>query len=71
MTKEQECIAELYNILARIEYGARNHDLTLLRVRRGASGCDMYQSLPPICRVMDDILDRYKDIIYAALKEKG
>jgi hypothetical protein len=67
MTKEQKCIAELWTLLTRIEDGACSHDLSLLRVHRGASGCDMYQGLPPICRVTDDILNRYEDIIYAAV----
>lgn len=67
MTEEQKCIAELYKLLERIENGARRHDLALLRVSRGASGCDMYQGLPPICRIKDDILQRYEDIINTAL----
>lgn len=67
MTKEQKCIAELWTLLIRIEDSARSHDLSLLRVHRGASGCDMYQGLPPICRITDDILSRYEDIIYAAV----
>jgi len=71
MSKEHECIADLYMLLERIEDGARHHDLSLLRVPRGASGCDMYQGLPPICRIMNDILDRYEDIICEALRKKG
>lgn len=67
MTKEQQCIAELWTLLIRIEDSARSHDLSLLRVHRGVSGCDMYQGLPPICRITDDILSRYEDIIYAAV----
>lgn len=67
MTKEQKCIAELWALLNRIENGARSHDLSLLRAHRGASGCDMYQGLPPICRLTDDILGRYEDIISAAV----
>ena len=67
MTEEQKCIAELYKLLERIENGARRRDLTLLRVSRGASGCDMYQGLPPICRIKNDILQRYEDIINTAL----
>ena len=63
MTKEQECIAELYSLLERIEHGARHHDLTLLRVPRGATGCDMFQGIPPISRLMADITDRYEDIL--------
>ena len=52
MTKEQKCIAELWMLLTRIEDGAYSHDLSLLRVPRGASG---------------DILNRYEDIINAAV----
>lgn len=70
MKQEQKCIAELYALIERIEDGARHHDLSLLRVPRGASGCDMYQGLPPICRVKDDILNRYEDIICEALAKK-
>ena len=71
MTREQECIVELYTLLERIEDGARHHDLSLLRVPRGATGCDMYQGLPPICRVKNDILDRYEDVICTVLDMKG
>ena len=67
MTKEQKCIAELWTLLARIEDCAHSHDLSLFRVPRGASGCDMYQGLPPIFRITDDILNRYEDIINAAM----
>ena len=71
MTREQQCIVELYTLIERIEDGARHHDLSFLKGPRGASGCDMYQGLPPICRVKNDILDRYEDIIYTALDMKG
>lgn len=67
MTNEQKCIAELWTLLNRIENGARSHDLSLLRAPRGASGCDMYQGLPPICRLTDDILSRYEDVVYTAI----
>lgn len=67
----QYCIAELYALLERIENSARRHDLTLLRVPRGTTGCDMYQGLPPICRIMDGILNRYEDIIARSMKTKG
>lgn len=71
MTKEQRCVAELWTLLERIKDDARHHDLSLLRVPRGASGCDMYQGLPPICRLTDDILDRYEDVINTALNTAG
>ena len=70
MTKEQACIVELFTLLQRIEDGARNHDLSLLRVPRGASGCDMYQGLPTICRINNDILDRFEDVINEAFRSK-
>lgn len=70
MTKEQACIVELFTLLQRIEDGARKHDLSLLRVHRGASGCDMYQGLPPICRIKNDILDRFEDVINEAFRSK-
>ena len=69
MTKEQKCIAELYRLLLIIEDGARRHDFSLLRIPRGASGCDMYQGLPPISRAMNDILDRHEDVINATVRE--
>lgn len=69
MTKEQCCIRELYDLVDKIAENARKHDLSLLRVHRGASGCDMYQGLPPICRIRDDILQRYEDIIAKAFRE--
>ena len=68
MTRDQECIVELITILGRIEDNARRRDLSLLRVSRGASGCDAYQGLPPICRIMDDVLDRFGDVIYTAME---
>ena len=67
MTKEQKCIAELWKLLNCIEDGARHHDVSLLRASPRPSGCDMYQGLSPICRITDDILSRYEDIIYAAM----
>lgn len=63
MTREQQCIKELYDLLERVEYGARHHDLTLLRVPRGAMGCDMFQGMPSISRLMVEITDRYRDIL--------
>lgn len=70
MKKEQMCIKELFELVDKITENACKHDLSLLRVHRGASGCDMYQGLHPICRIRDDILNRYEDIICALLKEQ-
>lgn len=68
MTREQACIRELYELVDKITENARKHDLSLLRLGRGANGCDMYQGLPPICRIRDDIFNRYEDIIYEVLR---
>ncbi len=69
MTKEQSCIKEMYELLDKIESNARKHDFSLLRVRGGASGCDMFQGAPPITRIISDLLDKYDDVIYQAMKE--
>lgn len=70
MTREQECIAELYSILERLENDARNRDLTIMRASVGASACDQYQGLPLISRVIGRIYDKYEDVICAALNAK-
>ena len=69
MTREQACIKELYELVDKITENARKRDLSLIRPYSGASGCDMYQGLPPICRIRDSILDKYEDIIYKAFRE--
>ena len=69
MTREQACIKELYELVDKITENARKRDLSLIRPYSGARGCDMYQGLPPICRIRDSILDEYEDIIYTALRE--
>ena len=68
LTREQCCIVELFEIIDKITEDARNHDFSLLRAR-GIGACDMYQGLPFICRIRDDILDRYEDIINDAFRE--
>ena len=68
MTREQKCIKELYVLVDKIAENACKHDLSLIRVHRGASGCDMYQGLPPICRIRDSILDKYEEIISDAFR---
>ena len=70
MTREQKCIKELYVLVDKIAENACKHDLSLIRVHRGASGCDMYQGLPPICRIRDNILDKYEEIISDAFLAK-
>lgn len=63
MTKEQKCIKELYLLLDDITNKAIKKDLSLLR-SSGVGGADMYQGMPPICRIRDDIINRYDDVIH-------
>ncbi|CUP39766.1 hypothetical protein [Hungatella hathewayi] len=70
MSREQECIAELFMFVDIITDRAVKRDLSLFRCA-GAGGCDAYQGMPPICRKRDDILQRYEDIIYEAIKSKN
>lgn len=69
MTKEQSCIKEMYELLETIESNARKRDFSLLKIRDGASGCDMFQGAPPIARIMANLLDKYDDIIYKRVNE--
>ena len=66
-----ELIYDLYEIVDAIADGSLKHDIALLRVHRGASGCDAYQGLPHIVRVIDNIFDKYEDIIGEALQRNG
>ena len=66
-----ELIYDLYGIVDAIADGALKHDMSLLCVHKGASGCDAYQGLPPIVRVRDNIFDKYEDIIGEALQRNG
>lgn len=68
LTREQECIKELYSLLDSIESAAKRKDLSLFRVLGGACGTDVYSGLPPICRKVDAILDKYEDVIYECFK---
>lgn len=67
---QQECIAELFMLVENITERAVKRDLSWFRCS-GAGGCDMYQGMPPICRKRDDILHRYEDIVYEAVKTKN
>lgn len=66
----QQCIEELFLFVENIAERAIKKDLSLFRCA-GAGGCDMYQGMPPICRKRDDILHRYEDIVYEAVKTKN
>lgn len=70
LTREQECIKELYSLLDSIESAVKIKDLSLFRVRGGVRGTDVYSGLPPICRAVDAILDKYEDIIHECFKHE-
>lgn len=65
----KDCIAELYILLGKLVDAGKKYDFSMLRPKRSAGPCDMYQGLPPICRVLADIDDKYYDIISEAVKE--
>ena len=69
MTEQQKCIADLFKCIDDITEKAKRRDLSLFRIS-GIGGCDMYQGCPPICSVRDNLLMKYEDIIYHALKEQ-
>ena len=64
--KMQECIYDIYVMLDKIIESAKRHDLSMLRPFRGASGCDAYQGLPPICRSFDALFDKHGEAIHGA-----
>lgn len=70
LIREQECIKELYSLLDTIESAAKRKDLSLLRVCGGACSTDVYSGLPPICRAMDAILDKYEDVILECFRSE-
>lgn len=69
MTKEQECIVELYECINMIVEKAARRDMSLFKIH-SIGGCDQYQGGPPICRIRDDLLDKYANVIYEAFKYK-
>lgn len=66
--KPLDCIRDMYRLLAKLSDDAKKRDLSLMRVRGQAGPCDMYQGLPPICRIFHDIEDEHYDIIRIAMK---
>lgn len=69
MTKEQECVYDLFMLVEDITDKAKNRDLSLVRPTSGI-GAGMYLGMPPICMARDNILEKYEDIIYSAIKAK-
>lgn len=65
LTIEQECIVELYALLDYIVENAKRGNLSALTVP-SIGGCDQYFGLPPICRKVDELTERYGDIISEA-----
>lgn len=63
------CIIDMYELLQKISDNCRKHDFSLFRIN-GIGGCDMYQGLPPIKRVLDSLLDKHESVICSAYREK-
>ena len=70
LTREQECIKELYSLLDTIESAAKRKDLSLFHVRGGVRSTDVYSGLPPICRKVDAILDKNEDVILECFRSE-
>lgn len=70
MTKEQKCIVAMYKILDEITEKAKNHDTSLFRLFRSKGmGADMYQGLPPICRIFDGLSSDHAEALSEAFRE--
>lgn len=68
MTREQQCIVEMYKLLDEIAEKVKKHDFSLLRPA-GSGGADMYQGAPRICRIFDGISSDYADVLSDAFRE--
>ena len=70
MTKDQKCIVAMYKILDEITEKAKNHDTSLFRLFRSKGmGADMYQGLPPICRIFDGLSSDHAEALSEAFRE--
>lgn len=61
-TREQECIVELYSLIDYIVENAKKGNLSALKIQ-SIGGCDQYFGLPPICKKIDELTERYGDVI--------
>lgn len=68
MSRKDECIIALYQLLDKIEKNAQRGNLTL--VEKPHVACGGGQCPPPIEKEVDIILEEYGDVIYMAFKEK-
>lgn len=68
MSRKDDCIRELYQLLDKIEKNAQRGNLTL--VEKPHVACGGGDCPPPIEKMINSILDEYGDIIYMAFKEK-
>lgn len=69
MTDEQKCIVDLVSLVMDISDKAKKRDLSLIRPTSGIGG-GIYCGQPPICRISDELLDKYGDVIHDALRAK-
>ena len=70
MTKEQKAIVKLYKTLDDINTRCKKRDLSFARVA-SISGCDMYQGLPPISRIIDGVYNEFEDVIFEAIQAQA
>lgn len=68
MSRKDECIIALYQLLDKIEKNAQRGDLTI--VEKPHVACGGGECPPPIRKKIDTILEEYGDVVYMAFKEK-
>jgi len=66
MSREYDCIRELYELLDAIAENVRHGDLSLVEKPKGIGMCNE----PPICKMLDDVLDKYGGVIRMAYRAK-
>lgn len=69
MTDEQKCITDLVSLVMDIADKAKKRDLSLIRAT-STMGAGMYLGMPPICRISDELFEKYGDVIHDAFKAK-
>lgn len=69
MTDEQKCICDLFALLDDVAEKIKKNDFSLVRKGSGIGG-GIYLGMPPICRFIDELLEKHGDVIYSALREK-
>lgn len=62
------CIKEQFDLLETIVTSAERGDLSGIIPCKRASGCDSYQGASPLRRKLDELLEKYEDVINISAK---